>query len=106
MVYTYNISTSVVIEVIPDNEDNDKIMIMIMIMIMVIIMIMIIMVIIKLYHLLIFGAIITYYNDIANQKKGDSMTLKIMSKAKPYYIYHHIYDYQKSQYLPLQFLVL
>ena len=95
MVYTYNISTSVIEQVIPDNEDNDndndngdnnnnnenQI--------------------ISFTNLS--GAIITYYNDIIVSEKGDSGRLKIIGKAKPYYIYHHIYDYQQAAYLPLQF---
>lgn len=52
------------------------------------------------------GTIVTYYNDILvseQDNSNDTGTIKILGIAKPYYIYHDVYDYQQAAYLPLQF---
>ena len=47
--------------------------------------------------------IITYFNDVLVSESGDNAKLKVIGKAKPYYIYHDIYDYQQAAYLDLPF---
>ena len=47
--------------------------------------------------------IVTYFNDVLVSESGNNAKLKVIGKAKPYYIYHDIYDYQQAAYLELPF---
>ena len=47
--------------------------------------------------------IVTYFNDVLVSESGDNARLKVIGKAKPYYVYHDVYDFQQAAYLDLPF---
>lgn len=47
--------------------------------------------------------IITYFNDVLVSESGNNAKLKVIGKAKPYYVYNNIYDFQQAAYLELPF---